>query len=143
MIVNLGQDLFIIRCDNEHIGWNNLRSIKRYFLFQSKTVNSKMSSVDKMKKLLSPGTRKKGLGNRTFGVPLEELMSRAASGAIVPYVVSKICEHIRDKGKCWNTGKYVEDCYVIILVQIVLQSLKWLCESDGVARSTGVVVEQM
>lgn len=64
----------------------------------SKTVNSKMSSVDKMKKLLSPGTRKKGLGNRTFGVPLEELMSRAASGAIVPYVVSKICEHIRDKG---------------------------------------------
>uniref|UniRef100_K1PJ18 Protein FAM13B n=1 Tax=Magallana gigas TaxID=29159 RepID=K1PJ18_MAGGI len=57
-----------------------------------------MSSVDKMKKLLSPGTRKKGLGNRTFGVPLEELMSRAASGASVPYVVSKICEHIRDKG---------------------------------------------
>lgn len=37
----------------------------------------------------------------------------------------------------------MEHCYVIILVQIVLQSLKWLCESDGVARSTGVVVEQM
>lgn len=55
----------------------------------SKTVNSKMSSVDKMKKLLSPGTRKKGLGNRTFGVPLEELMSRAASGASVPYVSVK------------------------------------------------------
>lgn len=58
-----------------------------------------------MKKLLSPGTRKKGLGSRTFGVPLEELMSRAASGATVPYVVSKICEHIRDKGKCQDTGK--------------------------------------
>ncbi|XP_061196169.1 protein FAM13B-like isoform X1 [Saccostrea echinata] len=66
----------------------------------SKTGNLTMSSVDKMKKLLSPGTRKKGLGNmnKTFGVPLEELMSRASSGMTVPYIVSKICEHIRDKG---------------------------------------------
>lgn len=60
-----------------------------------------MSSVDKMKKLLSPGTRKKGLGNvnKTFGVPLEELMTNASSGSTVPYLVSKICEHIRDKGR--------------------------------------------
>ncbi|XP_056017820.1 protein FAM13B-like isoform X2 [Ostrea edulis] len=66
----------------------------------SKTANFTMSSVDKMKKLLSPGTRKKGLGNvnKTFGVPLEELMTNASSGSTVPYLVSKICEHIRDKG---------------------------------------------
>lgn len=79
-------------------------------------MNFKMFLVDKMKKLLSLGIRKKGLGNRIFGVFLEEFMFWVVLGVSVFYVVSKICEYICDKGKCWNIGKYVEDCYVIILV---------------------------
>lgn len=79
-------------------------------------MNFKMFLVDKMKKLLSLGICKKGLGNRIFGVFLEEFMFWVVLGVSVFYVVSKICEYICDKGKCWNIGKYVEDCYVIILV---------------------------
>lgn len=93
-------DLFNSDCDNAHVGRSFLCRIISLFL-QPKSTNSNMSSVDKMKKLLSPGTRKKGLGsgNKTFGVPLEELMTRPENTGTVPYVVRKICEHIRDKGK--------------------------------------------
>ncbi|KAK3090390.1 hypothetical protein FSP39_011458 [Pinctada imbricata] len=56
--------------------------------------------MERMKKLLSPGARKKPLTNshRTFGVPLEDLVSRSQDRYYVPYIVSRICEHIQHKG---------------------------------------------
>ena len=57
-------------------------------------------SMDRMKKLLSPGTRKKVFSNvnRTFGVHLDDLLAREGNKYKVPFVVMKICETIAEKG---------------------------------------------
>ncbi|XP_052068473.1 protein FAM13B-like isoform X27 [Mytilus californianus] len=57
-------------------------------------------SMDKMKKLLSPGTRKKVFSNvnRTFGVHLDDLLAREGNKYKVPFAVMKICETIAEKG---------------------------------------------
>ena len=54
-----------------------------------------------MKKLLSPGTRKKVFSNvnRTFGVHLDDLLAREGNKYKVPFVVMKICETIAEKGR--------------------------------------------
>ncbi|KAJ8319293.1 hypothetical protein KUTeg_004384 [Tegillarca granosa] len=57
--------------------------------------------MDRVKKLLSPGTSKKLMtngGNRIFGVPLEELVLRATTGCKVPFLVHRICDFIENKG---------------------------------------------
>ncbi|XP_053383578.1 protein FAM13A-like [Mercenaria mercenaria] len=57
------------------------------------------ATVDKSKKMLSPGTRKKfGGATRTFNVPLMELVQRAPQGYKVPYIVKKICTYIEHHG---------------------------------------------
>lgn len=57
-------------------------------------------SMDRMKKLLSPGTRKKVFSNvnRTFGVHLDDLLAREGNKYKVPFVVMKICETLAEKG---------------------------------------------
>ncbi|CAC5409603.1 unnamed protein product [Mytilus coruscus] len=57
-------------------------------------------SMDKMKKLLSPGTRKKVFSNvnRIFGVHLDDLLAREGNKYKVPFAVMKICETIAEKG---------------------------------------------
>lgn len=54
-----------------------------------------------MKKLLSPGTRKKVFSNvnQTFGVHLDDLLAREGNKYKVPFAVMKICETIAEKGK--------------------------------------------
>lgn len=57
--------------------------------------------MDRVRKLLSPGTKKKTVphgSNKTFGVPLEDLVRQAPDGLKVPLVVKKICEHIENNG---------------------------------------------
>ncbi|KAL5019087.1 hypothetical protein ScPMuIL_004809 [Solemya velum] len=57
-------------------------------------------SMDKVKKLLSPGTKRKVISsvNKTFGVPLEELVRKAPPGSPVPFLVKKICNHLGTHG---------------------------------------------
>ncbi|XP_029649501.1 protein FAM13A isoform X2 [Octopus sinensis] len=57
--------------------------------------------MDRVRKLLSPGTKKKTVpqnSNKTFGVPLEELVRQAPDGLKIPLIVKKICEHIENHG---------------------------------------------
>ncbi|GAB1611036.1 protein FAM13A-like isoform X5 [Argonauta hians] len=57
--------------------------------------------MDRVRKLLSPGTKKKTVpqnSNKTFGVPLEELVRQAPDGLKIPVIVKKICEHIGNHG---------------------------------------------
>lgn len=74
------------------------------YLFISSSLQTKgitiNGSMDKMKKLLSPGTRKKvySNANKTFGVHLDELLAREGNKYKVPFVVMKICETISEKG---------------------------------------------
>ncbi|XP_033745631.1 protein FAM13A-like isoform X2 [Pecten maximus] len=58
-------------------------------------------SMEKVRKLLqSPGTRRKITSNarKTFRVPLDELVQLAPTGSIVPFLVTRVCEHIQNKG---------------------------------------------
>ncbi|XP_021354807.1 protein FAM13B-like isoform X3 [Mizuhopecten yessoensis] len=58
-------------------------------------------SMDKVRKLLqSPGSRRKIIPNarKTFGVPLDELVQQAPTGSTVPFLVTRLCEHIQSKG---------------------------------------------
>ena len=68
-------------------------------VFQTRGITPN-SSADKMRKLLSPGTKKKFVGGqRTFGVPLVELVNRAPKGCRVPYIVKKLCTYMEHNGK--------------------------------------------
>lgn len=61
--------------------------------------------MDRVRKLLSPGTKKKTVpqnSNKTFGVPLEELVRQAPDGLKIPLIVKKICEHIENHGKSFR-----------------------------------------
>ncbi|KAL3875584.1 hypothetical protein ACJMK2_033522 [Sinanodonta woodiana] len=60
-------------------------------------VNSN-ASMDKVKRLWSPGSKKKINANKTFGVPLEELVRRAPHGYKVPFIVKRICSYIEANG---------------------------------------------
>ena len=53
-----------------------------------------------MRKFVSPRVKHKVLEtpNKTFGVPLDELV-RQTEGEAVPVAVKKICEHIYKHGK--------------------------------------------
>ncbi|XP_069125639.1 LOW QUALITY PROTEIN: protein FAM13A-like [Argopecten irradians] len=58
-------------------------------------------SMEKVRKLLqSPGTRRKITSNarKTFGVALDELVQLAPAGSTVPFLVTRVCEHIQSKG---------------------------------------------
>ena len=82
---------------------NNATSICE---FQAGGFATNATSMERMRKLLSPGTRKKNLSHRTFGVPLEDIVARAPGGSKVPYLVSRVCEHIQSRGECTNfTGQ--------------------------------------
>ncbi|XP_064601221.1 protein FAM13A-like isoform X2 [Liolophura sinensis] len=61
---------------------------------------SPTSYMDRMRKLLSPGTKRKLVhnGHKTFGVPLEELVRRAPSSEKVPRIVSQLCDYIQNNG---------------------------------------------
>ena len=77
------------------------------FFFQTKGLTTN-GSMDRMKKLLSPGTRKKVFSaNRTFGVQLEDLLVREGNKYKVPFVVMKICETIAEKGKMCSTFDFI------------------------------------
>ncbi|XP_060081794.1 protein FAM13A-like isoform X2 [Ylistrum balloti] len=57
--------------------------------------------MEKVRKLLqSPGSRRKIASNarKTFGVPLDELVQLAPTGSTVPFLVTRVCEHIQNKG---------------------------------------------
>ena len=65
------------------------------------TGNSSDESMNRMRKFVSPRFRHKVLEtpNKTFGVPLDELVRQApAEGDSVPTAVKKICEHIHKHG---------------------------------------------
>lgn len=58
-------------------------------------------SMEKVRKLLqSPGSRRKITTNarKTFGISLEELVQLAPAGTNVPFLISRLCEHIQSKG---------------------------------------------
>ncbi|XP_050392003.1 protein FAM13B isoform X9 [Patella vulgata] len=59
------------------------------------------SHMDRVKRLISPGTKRKLIGNtanRTFCVSLDELVKRASEGCRVPIIVKKTCEFIDKNG---------------------------------------------
>ncbi|ESP03868.1 hypothetical protein LOTGIDRAFT_156466 [Lottia gigantea] len=59
------------------------------------------SNMERVKRLISPGTKRKLIGNnsnKTFGVPLEDLMKRAPPEYRVPLVVKKLCDYIDKNG---------------------------------------------
>lgn len=57
------------------------------------------ATVDKTKKMLSPGARKRMVSSvKTFNIPLTELVKRAPQGYKVPYIVKKICTYLEHHG---------------------------------------------
>ncbi len=54
--------------------------------------------MDRMRKILnSPSSKKKNVGGKYYGVPLEEIVRR--EGNSVPNAVQRICNFIQNNGK--------------------------------------------